>query len=87
VWAEGHLVPSASLVNLPRPSVSVVVPAYRSALSLPDLVRRLQPVLEDAAAEYELILVDDGSRDGTWTVIEDLAGQQDWVRGVRLMRN
>jgi undecaprenyl-phosphate 4-deoxy-4-formamido-L-arabinose transferase len=43
----------------------VVVPAYKSARSLPDLVRRLEPVLETSASEYELILVDDGSSDGT----------------------
>jgi undecaprenyl-phosphate 4-deoxy-4-formamido-L-arabinose transferase len=65
----------------------VVVPAYRSALSLPELVRKLEPVLESSASEYELILVDDGSADGTWKVIEELAQRSDWVRGVRLMRN
>ena len=74
-------------MNPPRSSVSVVVPAYRSALSLPDLVRRLEPVLEAAASEYELILVDDGSADGTWKVIDELSQSHDWVRGIRLMRN
>jgi glycosyltransferase involved in cell wall biosynthesis len=74
-------------VNPPLPSVSVVVPAYKSALSLPELVRKLEPVLEGAASDYELILVDDGSGDGTWEVIEELAQGRDWVRGVRLMRN
>lgn len=74
-------------MNPPQPSISVVVPAYRSALSLPELVRQLEPVLDDAASYYELILVDDGSGDGTWQVIEDLANGHDWVRGVRLMRN
>jgi len=74
-------------VNPSLPSVSVVVPAYKSALSLPELVRRLEPVLESAASDYELILVDDGSGDGTWQVIEDLARGHEWVRGVRLMRN
>jgi len=74
-------------VNPPRRSISVVVPAYRSALSLPELVRRLGPVLEAAASDYELILVDDGSSDGTWNVIDGLSTTHDWVRGVRLMRN
>jgi glycosyltransferase involved in cell wall biosynthesis len=74
-------------VNLSLPSVSVVVPAYKSALSLPELVRRLEPVLASAASDYELILVDDGSGDGTWQAIEDLAKSHEWVRGVRLMRN
>lgn len=65
----------------------MVIPAYKSALSLPELVRRLQPVLEVAASDYELIVVDDGSRDETWPVIEGLARQHGWVHGVRLMRN
>jgi undecaprenyl-phosphate 4-deoxy-4-formamido-L-arabinose transferase len=65
----------------------VVVPAYNSELSLPELVRRLKPILDAAATKYELILVDDGSRDGTWPVIQKLASTHDWVRGVHLMRN
>jgi len=63
------------------------VPAYNSELSLPLLVRRLEPVLDAAATEYELIIVDDGSRDGTWKVIEELARDHAWVKGVHLMRN
>jgi undecaprenyl-phosphate 4-deoxy-4-formamido-L-arabinose transferase len=64
-----------------------VTPAYNSELSLADLVRRLKPVLDACATDYELILVDDGSRDGTWSVIEGLARDHNWVRGVHLMRN
>jgi undecaprenyl-phosphate 4-deoxy-4-formamido-L-arabinose transferase len=64
-----------------------VVPAYNSELSLPELVRRLEPVLAKAATDYELIVIDDGSRDGTWRVIEGLARDHPWVRGVHLMRN
>src|SRR5690348_5138850 len=67
--------------------ISVVVPAYNSELSLPELARRLRAVLRDVAPKYELILVDDGSRDRTWGVIRDLAEKNDWIRGVHLMRN
>jgi glycosyltransferase involved in cell wall biosynthesis len=63
------------------------VPAYNSELSLAELVRRLKPVLDAVATDYELILVDDGSRDGTWPVIEGLARDNKWVRGIHLMRN
>lgn len=63
------------------------MPAYNSELSLPELVRRLRVVLDSAAGDYELIIVDDGSRDGTWSVIEDLARDNESVRGVRLRRN
>lgn len=68
-------------------TISAVVPAYNSELSLPELVRRLQPVLAEHATAYELIIVDDGSRDGTWRVIQELAQANPWVRGVHLMRN
>lgn len=70
-----------------QPSVSVVVPAYNSELSLPELVARLRPVLDSAASTYELIVVDDASKDGTWGVIQKLARENRWVRGVRFMRN
>jgi glycosyltransferase involved in cell wall biosynthesis len=63
------------------------VPAYNSELSLPLLVQRLEPVLAEAATDFELIVVDDGSRDSTWQVIEELARDHAWVKGVHLMRN
>jgi glycosyltransferase involved in cell wall biosynthesis len=63
------------------------VPAYNSELSLPELIRRLHPVFDAIASDYELILVDDGSRDGTWRVIENLARDNSWLRGIRLRRN
>lgn len=80
-------VPSEPLVIRSHSTLSVVIPAYNSELSLPGLVSRLQPVLDSAAADYELILVDDASRDGTWQVIQDLARSNRWIRGVHLMRN
>jgi len=76
-----------SNLTLHAPSISAVVPAYNSELSLPELVRRLEPVLDSAATEYEMIIVDDGSRDGTWPVIQELARDHSWVKGVHLMRN
>ena len=63
------------------------MPAYNSELSLAELADRLKPVLESAATDYEMIIVDDGSRDGTWQVIQGLARENRWVRGVHLMRN
>lgn len=69
------------------PQLSVVIPVYGSEAALPSLVQRLQPVLAAVAREYELVLVNDGSPDWSWEVIEQLTGQHDWVRGIRLMRN
>lgn len=68
-------------------NISVVIPVYNSSTILTELVARLGPVLESAAGEYELILVNDGSRDGSWEVICDLVSSYRWVRGVNLMRN
>jgi glycosyltransferase involved in cell wall biosynthesis len=67
--------------------LSIVVPAYNSGHSLPQLVARLSPVLQTACANYELIIVNDGSRDDTWDVVKDLAAKHSWVRGIHMMRN
>lgn len=69
------------------PGISVVVPAFNSEASLPQLVDRLEAVLRGVAARFEIIFVNDGSRDGTWAVIQSLAGRHPSVRGVDLMRN
>ena len=69
------------------PSLSVVVPVYNSEATLPLLVKRLHPVLTALTAEYELVLVNDGSRDKSWEVVQQLAGEHAWVRGINLMRN
>ena len=69
------------------PSLSVVVPVYNSAPLLPTLVERLEPVLEAYGAPFELVFVDDSSRDDSWSVVRELAGRHPWVRGVHLMRN
>jgi len=71
----------------PPPTLSVVVPVYRSEAGLPALVQRLQPVLAAAARSFELVLVNDGGPDRSWEVIEQLAAENAWVRGICLMRN
>jgi undecaprenyl-phosphate 4-deoxy-4-formamido-L-arabinose transferase len=70
-----------------KPSISIVVPVYNSELTLLKLVERLLPVLSVLAREYELVLVNDGSRDQSWRVIQRLAVEHQWVRGINLMRN
>lgn len=67
--------------------LSVVIPVYNSAATLPELVARLGPVLQSTESAHELILVNDGGRDRSWTVIEELAATHSWVRGLCLMRN
>ncbi len=66
--------------------ISVVIPAFNSELTLAALVERLHAVLGSLDVPYEIVLVNDGSRDGTWAVLEELARDRR-VRAVDLMRN
>lgn len=69
------------------PGISVVVPVYNSQETLRALVSRLEPVLKEAAPLFELILVNDCSRDGSWGVIRELSATHPWVRGFSMLRN
>ncbi|HZF10280.1 MAG TPA: glycosyltransferase family 2 protein [Thermoanaerobaculia bacterium] len=69
------------------PSASAVIPVYNSAGILPELIERLEAVLGREFERFEAILVNDGSKDGSWPVIEELAARYDWVTGIDLMRN
>ncbi len=68
-------------------SISVVIPCYRSAATLPRLVERLVPVLAEHGERHEVILVVDGSPDDTWDVAAAIAASTPGVRAVRLSRN
>ncbi len=70
-----------------RPSVSAVVPVYNSGETLRPLVSRLTTVLGSAGAAYEIILVDDGSRDNSPEVARGLQSEYAAVRSLRLLRN
>ncbi|MEJ2210826.1 MAG: glycosyltransferase [Anaerolineae bacterium] len=68
-------------------SISVVVPVYNSQAPLNELVRRIEATLRPVCEQFEIILVDDGSRDESWPVIKDLAAEYDCVHGLNLRRN
>ena len=67
--------------------VSVVVPVYNSEATLSELVARLLAVLEARQSPFELVLVNDGSRDRSWETIVDLAAEHRWIVAIDLMRN
>lgn len=67
--------------------ISVVIPVYNSAEILPTLVGRLGIVLDQLVESYEVILVNDGSRDTSWRTIKELAQQYAWIVGIDFMRN
>jgi glycosyltransferase involved in cell wall biosynthesis len=76
------------MLNMPgMVDITVVVPVYRSEATLPDLVRELTCVLDKLTRQYEIILVNDGSPDGSWGVIQDLVKIDAHIRAIRLMRN
>ena len=70
-----------------RPGISVVIPVYNSERMLEGVVERVERVLEQTGSDYEVVLVNDGSRDGSWGKIQELANQKPSVRGVPLLRN
>jgi len=70
-----------------RPGLSVVIPVYNSEEILPVLVERLAAILSKLAEAYEVILVNDGSRDRSWERIQEMAARYSFVRGFDLMRN
>ncbi|HQP46356.1 MAG TPA: glycosyltransferase family 2 protein [Flexilinea sp.] len=66
---------------------SVVIPVYNGAETIGPLCERLEKVLPALFSDYEIVLVDDGSRDESWERIEYLCTQSGHIRGIRLMRN
>jgi len=68
-------------------SISVVIAVYNAAASLRPLLDRLGGALNRAGAPFEVVLVNDGSRDDSWSVIETEAAVRPWVRGIDLSRN
>lgn len=69
------------------PGISVVIPVYRSEKILPELVGRLCQVLGNIASQYEIILVNDCSPDGSWETILQLAALHPEIKPINLMRN
>jgi glycosyltransferase involved in cell wall biosynthesis len=67
--------------------VSIVVPLYDEAESLPELCAWIQRVVTEHRLSYEIILVDDGSIDSSWQVIEDLRQSNSHIKGIKFLRN
>lgn len=67
--------------------ISVVVPLYNEEESLPELVAWIDRVAHENSLSYEIIMVDDGSTDSSWAVIEELRKQNEAIRAISFMRN
>lgn len=68
-------------------SLSVAIPIYNDQEVIDELLRRLTAVLESIVSEYEIILVDDGSRDNSWAVMNEARKAYKHLRIARLSRN
>src|SRR5687768_15362992 len=79
---EGHVNSSRDI-----PEISVVLPVYNEQAGLPELHRRVAEVLVGQGWSYEIILVNDGSRDGSWQRIQEIANADRAVVGINLSRN
>ena len=67
--------------------LSIVISLYNEAESLPELVAWIETVMSANGYSYELIMVDDGSTDGSWEIIRKLAEKNSSVRGISFRRN
>ncbi len=67
--------------------LSIVIPLLNEDESLPELVAWIERVMSDNGYSYEIIMIDDGSTDNSWQVIENLREKNPCVKGIRFQRN
>lgn len=67
--------------------ISILVPLYNEEESLPELAEWIERVCREHGFSYEVIMVDDGSTDQSWTVVENLCRKNPAVKGIRFQRN
>ena len=70
-----------------RPSISLVIPAYNEAACIGECVREAAGVLDRYGADYEILVVDDGSTDGTLDVLRELRRTMPRLRAIRFRQN
>ena len=67
--------------------ISVIVPLYNEAESLPELTAWIERVMQENGYTYEIIFINDGSTDNSWEVIEQLKAKNEFVHGIKFRRN
>ena len=68
-------------------NISIVVPLFNEEESLPELCSWIDKVMKVNSFTYEVLLIDDGSKDCSWEVVERLASENTHIRGVKFRRN
>ncbi|HYA19726.1 MAG TPA: glycosyltransferase family 2 protein [Burkholderiales bacterium] len=71
----------------PVPDISVVIPAYNEALGIAQTLTAVEQILRSEDCSFEIVVVDDGSVDGTFEALQHLAKNYPWLHGIRLSRN
>lgn len=67
--------------------ISIVIPSYNEAESLPELCAWIENVTTKNQLSFEAIIIDDGSTDNSWEVIEQIAGKNNCFKGIKFQRN
>ena len=67
--------------------ISIVIPFLDEAESLPELTEWIQQVVQENHLSYEIIMVDDGSSDSSWQIVEELRKKDENIKGIKLQRN
>lgn len=87
-YPDGIIAQHGEVASPPELDLSIVVPVYNSSTTLSDLLARLTAAIDPVTQNYEIILVDDGSKDASWNTIQTLRpAYGSRVVGVQLMRN
>ena len=67
--------------------ISVVIPLFNEEESLPELYQWIERVMDEHGFSFEVIFINDGSTDRSWSVIEELSQQSEHVKGIKFRRN
>ena len=67
--------------------LTIIVPLFNEEESLPELAAWIHRVIDPKGWKFEIIMIDDGSRDGSWDTVSRLASSDDTIHGIRFRRN
>ena len=67
--------------------LSIVISLYNEEESIPELVSWIETVMEKEGYSYEILMIDDGSRDSSWKIVKSLAEKNPAVKGISFRRN
>lgn len=68
-------------------TLSIVIPCYNEALTIQSTVTALVDFLQKTNYRYEIILINDGSLDRTWSIMKSLAHQNSYIKSINLSKN